>query len=165
MNKLVTQWNGIYTNFEKQWASGESETSLLKNTHATFQDDMLKPFKFIHVCEVVKRSIRWTEFATHKKVANPPKRSRTSSYSSSKKVSSDCHVSVNLNDNNDDIEEICPPPPPMGRDKTKVRAKGQGKTTSLNSSVGTERSARSEEMMTQMTQLNSTLERHMTETV
>ncbi|CAH1448277.1 unnamed protein product [Lactuca virosa] len=30
MNKVVTHWNGIYTNFEKQWASGESEASLLK---------------------------------------------------------------------------------------------------------------------------------------
>nr|KAJ0195007.1 hypothetical protein LSAT_V11C700346830 [Lactuca sativa] len=40
MNKVVTHWNGIYKNFEKQWASRESETSLLKKTHATFQDDM-----------------------------------------------------------------------------------------------------------------------------
>ncbi|CAH1419632.1 unnamed protein product [Lactuca virosa] len=53
----------------------------------------------------------------------------------------------------------------MGRDKTKSRAKGKGKATSSNSSVGTERSARSEEMMTQMAQLNSTMERHMVETI
>nr|KAJ0214459.1 hypothetical protein LSAT_V11C400164300 [Lactuca sativa] len=69
--------------FEKQWASAESEASLLKKTNVTFQDDMLKPFKFIHVWEVVKRSIRWKELATHEDIANPPKRSRTSSYSSS----------------------------------------------------------------------------------
>ncbi|CAH1445687.1 unnamed protein product [Lactuca virosa] len=98
----------------------ESEASLLKKTHATFQDDMLKPFKFIHVWEVVKRSIRWRELARHEEIANPPKRSRTSSYSSSQQVSLDGHVDVNLNDDNDDIEEICPPPPPMGRDKTKA---------------------------------------------
>ncbi|CAH1443078.1 unnamed protein product [Lactuca virosa] len=49
-----------------------------------------------------------------------------------------------------------------GRDKTKARAKGKGKATSSNSSVGPERLAKSEEMMIQMTQLNSTLERHMT---
>ncbi|CAH1452312.1 unnamed protein product [Lactuca virosa] len=53
----------------------------------------------------------------------------------------------------------------MGREKTKARAKGKEKATSSNSSVGTERSARSEEMMTQMTQLNLTPERHMAETV
>ncbi|CAH1415953.1 unnamed protein product [Lactuca virosa] len=88
---------------------------------------MLKPFKFIHVWEVVKRSIRWRELATHEEIANPPKRSRTSSYSSSQQVSSDGHIGVNLNEDNDDIEEIHPPPPPMGRDKTKARAKGKGK--------------------------------------
>ncbi|CAH1452012.1 unnamed protein product [Lactuca virosa] len=132
VNKLVTHWNEIYTNFEKQWARGESEPSLLKKTQATFQDDMLKLFKFIHGWDVVKRSIN-----------------------------------VNLNDDNDDIEEIHLPPPPMGRDKTKAQArgKGKGKATSSNSSVGTERSARSEKMMTQMIQLNSTLERHMAETI
>ncbi|CAH1450402.1 unnamed protein product [Lactuca virosa] len=165
MNKVFTQWNGIYTNFEKQWASGESEVSLLKKTHTTFQDDMQKSFKFIHVREVVNRNIRWRELATHEDIANLPKRSRTSSYSSSQQVSSDGRVGVNLNDDNDDIEEICPPPRPMGRDKTKARAKGKGKATSSNSSVGTEQPARLEEMMTQMTQLNSTLERHMDETV
>ncbi|CAH1444314.1 unnamed protein product [Lactuca virosa] len=53
----------------------------------------------------------------------------------------------------------------MGKDKTKARGKGKGKVTSLNSSVGTDQSARLEEMITQMTQLNSTLERHMNETV
>ncbi|CAH1448139.1 unnamed protein product [Lactuca virosa] len=165
MNKVVTHWNGIYTNFEKQWASGESETSLLKKTHAAFQYDMQKSFKFIHAWEVVKRSIRWRELATDEEIANPPKRSRTSSYSSSQQVSSNDHVGVNLNDDNDDIEEIRPPPRPMGRDKTKARAKGKGKATSSNSLVGTERSARSKEMMTQMAQLNSTLEKHMGETV
>ncbi|CAI9303548.1 unnamed protein product [Lactuca saligna] len=114
--------------------------------------------------QFVKRSIRWRELATHEEIVNLPKRSQTSSYLSSQ-VSSDGHVGSNLNDDNDDIEEIRPPPPPMGRDKTKVRVKGKGKTTSSNSSVGTKRSARSEEMMTQMTQTNSTLEKHMTETV
>ncbi|CAI9290123.1 unnamed protein product [Lactuca saligna] len=114
---------------------------------------------------VVKRSIRWKELATHEQIANPPKRSRTSSYSSSQQVLSDGHVGVNLNDDNDDIEEIRPPPPRMGRDKTKARAKGKGKATSSNSSVGTERSARLKEMMTQTAHLNSTLERHMVETV
>ncbi|CAH1441578.1 unnamed protein product [Lactuca virosa] len=104
MNKFVTHCNGIYTNFEKHWASRESDASLLKKTHATFQDDMQKSFKFINVWEVVKRSIRWRELATHEEIANPPKRSRTSSYSSSQQVSSDGHVGVNLNDDNDDIE-------------------------------------------------------------
>ena len=33
VNKLVTQWNGIYANFENQWASRESEASLLKKKH------------------------------------------------------------------------------------------------------------------------------------
>ncbi|CAH1425217.1 unnamed protein product [Lactuca virosa] len=73
MNKVVTHWNGIYTNFEKQWTSGESEASLLKKTHNAFQDDMQKSFKFIHVWEVVKRSIRWRELATNEEIANPPK--------------------------------------------------------------------------------------------
>ncbi|CAI9283077.1 unnamed protein product [Lactuca saligna] len=91
---------------------------------------MLKRFKFTHVWEAVKRSIRWKELATHEDIANPPKR------------------------------KICPPPRPVGRDKAKAR--GKGKATSSNSSVGMERSTRSEEMMAQ---LNTTLEKHMTETV
>ncbi|CAH1445904.1 unnamed protein product [Lactuca virosa] len=132
VNKLVTHWNKIYTNFEKQWASGESKTSLLKKTHATFQGDMLKPFKFIHVWEVVKRNIRWKEFATHEDIANPPKRSRTSSYSSSQQISLDGHIGVDLNDDNGDIEELRLPLRPMGRDKAKARGKGKGKTTSSN---------------------------------
>ncbi|CAH1413468.1 unnamed protein product [Lactuca virosa] len=70
-----------------------------------------------------------------------------------------------LDDDDDDIEEIRLPPPLMGRDKTKARAIGEGKATSSNSTVRTERSARSEEMITQMTQLISTLERHMIETI
>ncbi|CAH1447722.1 unnamed protein product [Lactuca virosa] len=90
-----------------------------------------------------KKNIRWRELATHEEIANPPKRNRTSSYSSLQQVSSDGHVGVNLNDDNDDIEKIRPPPPPIGRDKTKARAKGKGKATSSNSSVGTKRLARS----------------------
>ncbi|CAI9261710.1 unnamed protein product [Lactuca saligna] len=140
VNKLVTHWNKIYTKFEKQRAKGESET-------------------------VVKRSIRWTKLTTHEDIANPPKRSRTSSYSSSQQVTSDGHIGVNLNDDNNDIEEIHPPPPPMGIDKTKARVRGKGKATSSNLSFGTERSTRSNEMITQITQLNTTLEKHMTETV
>ncbi|CAH1411989.1 unnamed protein product [Lactuca virosa] len=129
VNKLVTQWNEIYANFEKQWASGESEASLLKKkTHVTFQDDMLYLFKFIYVWEVVKRSIRWKELATHEDIVNPPKRSWTSSYSSSQKMSSDGHIDVDFNDDNDDIEEIRPSPRPMGRYKAKVRAKGKMKS-------------------------------------
>ncbi|CAH1425493.1 unnamed protein product [Lactuca virosa] len=80
-------------------------------------------------------------------------------------MTSDGHIGIDLNDDNDEIEEIRPPPHPMGGDKEKDRAKGKGKTTSLNSSVGTERSTRSVEMMAQMTQWNTTLEKHMTETV
>ncbi|CAI9290798.1 unnamed protein product [Lactuca saligna] len=149
MNKLVTHWNGIYTNFEKQLASIESKAGLLKKTHATFQDNMLKPFKFIHVWEVVKRSIRWKELATHEEISNPPKRSQKYSYSRSQQVSSDGHVGVNLNDDDDNIEEIRPPPPPMGRDKTKARANGKRKAATSSSLFRTEWSARSKEMMTQ----------------
>ncbi|CAH1429324.1 unnamed protein product [Lactuca virosa] len=133
--------------------------------HAIFQDNMLNPFKFIHVWEVVKKIVRWRELATHEEIVNPSKRSRTSSYSSSQQVSSDGHVGINLNDDNDDIKKIRPPPRPMGMDKTKTRELGKGKATSSNSSVGTERPARPEEMMEQMTQLNTTLEKHMVETV
>ncbi|CAI9298350.1 unnamed protein product [Lactuca saligna] len=117
--------------------------------------------------EVVKRSIRWRKLATHEEITNPPKRSRASSYSNSQQVSLDGHVGVNLNDDKDDIVEIRPPSPPVRRGKTKALAKGKGKrkATSSNSSFGTERSARLEEMMTQIAQLNSTLERHMTETI
>ncbi|CAH1448811.1 unnamed protein product [Lactuca virosa] len=115
MNKVVTHWNEICTNYEKQWASRESKASLLKKTHATFQDDTQKYFKFIHVWEVVKRSLRWRELATHEEIANPPKRSRASSHSSSQQVSSDGHVGANLNDDDNDIEEIRLPPRLMGR--------------------------------------------------
>ncbi|CAI9298721.1 unnamed protein product [Lactuca saligna] len=80
-------------------------------------------------------------------------------------VTSSLPPGVNHNDNNDDIEEIRPPPPPMGMDKTKPRAREKGKVTSSNLSVRTERSARSKKIMAQMTQLNLTLEKHITETV
>ncbi|CAI9262604.1 unnamed protein product [Lactuca saligna] len=70
--------------------------------------------------EFVKRSIRWRELAINEEIANPPKRCRKFSYSSSQQVSLDGHVGINLNDDNDDIKEIRPPPPPMGRDKTKA---------------------------------------------
>ncbi|CAI9274991.1 unnamed protein product [Lactuca saligna] len=100
---------------------------------------------------VIQRNIKWMELATHKEIVNPPKRSRTSPYPNSQQISSDGHVGVNLNDDNDDIKEIRPPPPPMGRDKTKARSKAKKKaTSSSNSSIRTKRSARSEEMMTQM---------------
>ncbi|CAI9288771.1 unnamed protein product [Lactuca saligna] len=91
--------------------------------HATFQDDMLKPFIFIHVLEVIKKSIRWKELVTHEDIANLPKRSRTSSYSSSQQISLNVHIDVDLNDDKDDIEEIRLPPHPMRKDKAKVRAK------------------------------------------
>ncbi|CAI9289505.1 unnamed protein product [Lactuca saligna] len=100
--------------------------------------------------QFVKRTIGWRELATHEEIANPLKRSRTSSYSSSQKASSDGHVGVNLNDVNGEIEEIRPPPPPMGRDKTKAQTRGKEKATSSNSSVGTERPTRSEKMIAQM---------------
>ncbi|CAH1434959.1 unnamed protein product [Lactuca virosa] len=112
---------------------------------------MLKPFKFIHVWEVVKKSIMWKELVTYEDVINPPKRSRTSSYSSSQQISSYGHICVDINDDNDDIEEIHSPPRPMGKDKEKARAKQKEKETSSNYSVGTEQSIRLEEMMAQMT--------------
>ena len=105
------------------------------------------------------------ELATLEKKIKSSKRSETSSYSSLQQVSLDDHVGVNLNDDNNDTEEIRPPPPPMERDKTKARAKGKGKATSSKFSTGAERSARLEEMMIQMTQLNSTLDKHMDETI
>ncbi|CAH1443410.1 unnamed protein product [Lactuca virosa] len=150
MKKLLKHWNGIYTNFEKQWVSGESENEFVVKTYATFQDDMLKPLKFIYVWQVVKINIRWRELATHEEITNPSKRSRTSSYWSSQQVSTDGHVGVNLND---------------GTTKARARGKGKGTTTSSNSSIRTKRSTRSEEMMAQMAQLNSTFERHMAETI
>ncbi|CAI9259803.1 unnamed protein product [Lactuca saligna] len=75
-------------------------------------------------------------------------------------MSSDSHISVDLDDDNDDIEEIQPPPRPMGNDKVK----GKGNATSSNSSVKTGRSTKSEEMIVQMTQLNTTFDKHTIET-
>ncbi|CAH1453436.1 unnamed protein product [Lactuca virosa] len=105
VNKLIMDWNKIYTNFEKQWVSGE---------------------------------IMWKKFGTYEDISNHPKRSKTSSYSSSQHMSSDSHIGVDLNDDNNDIEEIHPSPRPMGKDK--VKAKGKVKATSSNSSVETGRS-------------------------
>ncbi|CAH1418090.1 unnamed protein product [Lactuca virosa] len=53
----------------------------------------------------------------------------------------------------------------MRMDNTKAQTRGKGKATSSNSSVGIERSARWEEMVAQMAQLSTTLEKHMSETV
>ena len=86
-------------------------------------------------------------------------------HTSSQQISPNGHIGVDLNDDNDDIEEKCLPSRPMGRDKAKAREKGKGKATSSNSPIGIERSTRSEEMMAQMIQLNTSLEKHMVETV
>nr|KAJ0195156.1 hypothetical protein LSAT_V11C700350960 [Lactuca sativa] len=105
VNKFETHCNGIYRNFEKHWPNGESEASFLIKTHTTFQDDI---------------STQWKELGTRVDIANLPKRSRTSSYSSSQKISSDGHIGIDLNDDNDDIEEIRTPPCPWEATKQKL---------------------------------------------
>ncbi|CAI9302764.1 unnamed protein product [Lactuca saligna] len=77
-------------------------------------------------------------------------------------MSSDGHIGVDLNDDNDGIEEIRPPPRLVGRDNAKAQGKRKGKATSSNSSIGTERSTMAEkmtaeEMVAQMAQLAKTI--------
>lgn len=148
MNKRVTLWNEIYSNFHNQQASGESESTLLKKTHLEFEYDMLRPFRFLNVWDVVKKVLSGGPLQKWTKCPNLQKEAKLVSIRPHKK----CHkLSISILT--------------LTLKKYKcLKAKIIRKTISSDSSMGTWLSNQSNRMVSQMAQLSQTLDKHVIET-
>ena len=120
MNKKITAFTGIYNNLINIRCSGQSEADIISLAHQRYRDDNHgTAFTHENAWNILKKCPKWCTVEPMPSFSSrPTKRSKTSSTNNPPTPSSDAHVGVNLNDEDDDIQ-IEEPQRPVGRNKGK----------------------------------------------